>query len=79
MNIVLHYYAMLREKAGTSTETVTTSAATPNELFQERNEFHHFNVDPSRIRIAINQAMKDWDTPLSDGDHVTFIPPTAGG
>ena len=79
MNITLHYYAMLREKAGISTETVETDATTPLALFEELSERHHFDLDPTRIGIAINNEMTAWETAISDGDQITFIPPVAGG
>ena len=79
MKITLHYYAMLREMAGNSTETVETTSTTLGGLFQELDERHSFNADPTRIRVAQNNEMTSWDSTLSDGDHITFIPPTAGG
>jgi len=79
MNITLHYYAMLREKAETSLEAVETNAGTVRALFSELDTRHAFNVDPERIRVAINNTISTWDGPLKDGDEVTFIPPTAGG
>ena len=33
----------------------------------------------SGLRVAVNQSYADWDTPVSAGDTVAFIPPVAGG
>jgi molybdopterin synthase sulfur carrier subunit len=34
---------------------------------------------PATIRVAINQAFADPDSPLSPGDEVAFLPPITGG
>jgi molybdopterin converting factor small subunit len=32
-----------------------------------------------RLKVAVNDEFRDWDTPLAAGDRVVFIPPVAGG
>jgi molybdopterin converting factor small subunit len=75
----LHYYALLREQAGRSSETVDTTAATPAVLYIELAARHGFRLPASQLRVAVNAAFSDWDRALADGDEVVFIPPVAGG
>ena len=79
MNIFVYYYAQLLEDRGVATETVTTKAATVLELFQELNDKYHLSVPRALLRVAVNDAFTDWDTPLKDGDRIVFVPPVAGG
>jgi molybdopterin converting factor subunit 1 len=74
----VQYFAILRERAGQATESVSTSAHTVGELYAELAARHRF-PDLSRVRAAVNAEFRDWSTPLADGDLVVFIPPVAGG
>ncbi len=75
----VQYYALLREQAGRSEESVTTSAHTPRELYAELKARYPFSLAPEMLRVAVNAEFGDWQQPLSDGDSVVFIPPVAGG
>lgn len=75
----IQYYAILREQAGRSEETLDTSAATPAELYDELRQRHPFQLDPAQLKVALNSDFSDWNTPLRHGDTVVFIPPVAGG
>ena len=75
----VQYYAILREQAGRSNETLDTSAATPAELFAELRQRHPFQLGPEQLKVALNSEFGDWQTPLKHGDTVVFIPPVAGG
>jgi molybdenum cofactor guanylyltransferase len=79
MRITVQYYAVLREQAGTSAETVTTEARTPGELYAELRKRHPFSLAPEMLRVAVNAEFGDWSQPLAEGDAVVFIPPVAGG
>ncbi|HTY49549.1 MAG TPA: MoaD/ThiS family protein [Steroidobacteraceae bacterium] len=79
MNIRVQYFALLREQAGRSEETVQTSARTPRELFTELAARHPFSLGVESLRVAVNTEFGDWGQPLTDGDAVVFIPPVAGG
>jgi molybdopterin converting factor subunit 1 len=79
MNIQIRYYAILREQAGKSTESLTTSAITAAALFAELKTRYPFTLDAQQLKVAINAEFRDWQTPLQDGDSVVFIPPVAGG
>lgn len=75
----VQYFALLREQAGRREEAVTTTAATPRELFAELTARHAFTLAPEHLKVAINSEFADWSRPLQAGDQVVFIPPVAGG
>jgi molybdopterin converting factor subunit 1 len=77
--IKIQYFAVLRELRGCSEESVQTVASTAVELYRELQAEHGFQLDPDALRLAVNDELRDWDTPLNDNDSVVFIPPIAGG
>lgn len=77
--IDVQYYALLREQAGRSSESLLTTAATPRDLYLELKARYPFSLAPEMLRVAVNSEFGDWGQPLSDGDSVVFIPPVAGG
>ena len=78
-NVHVQYYAVLREQAGRSEETVATAAATPADLYAELAAHHGLKLAQAFLRVAINDEFCDWTRPLASGDRVVFIPPVAGG
>ena len=79
MQIKIQYYALLREQAGLSEETLATPARTPRQLYTQLKSRHPFTLDADSLRVAVNAQFSDWDQPLAEGDTVVFIPPVAGG
>jgi molybdopterin converting factor subunit 1 len=77
--IHLQYFAVLREQAGRSEETIETTAADPAELYDQVRASHGFSLPRALLRVAVNDEFRDWATPLASGDRVVFIPPVAGG
>jgi len=77
--IRVQYYALLREQAGRSDETLSTRARTPIELYAELAARYPFTLSADMLRVAINAEFCDWTQPLKAGDAVVFIPPVAGG
>jgi len=77
--IRVQYFALLREQAGRSDESITTTARTPRELYAELKARYPFSLAPEMLRVAVNTEFGEWSQPLSDGDAVVFIPPVAGG
>jgi molybdopterin-guanine dinucleotide biosynthesis protein A len=77
--IRVQYYALLREQAGRSDETLNTSSRTPRELYTELAARYPFTLPAEMLRVAINAEFGDWSQPLNAGDAVVFIPPVAGG
>ncbi len=78
ITINVEYFAVLRETAGISRETIETGAKTADELFRELTIRHGF-PELSSFKVAINEDFVAWHTPLHDRDTVVFIPPVAGG
>jgi molybdenum cofactor guanylyltransferase len=77
--IHIRYYAILREQAGKSEESLATNAASPAALFDELKARYPFTLNAQQLKVAINAEFRDWHTKLNDGDSVVFIPPVAGG
>lgn len=78
MRIQVEYFAVLREHVGRGTESWDTAAGTVADLYRELDARHGFPA-VGRLKVAVNDEFRDWETPLADGDHVVFIPPVAGG
>ena len=79
IDVHVQYFAVLRERAGLSRETVATAAATAADLYDELAARHPFGLPRSMLRVAVNDEFADWSRPLGAGDRVVFIPPVAGG
>jgi molybdopterin converting factor small subunit len=75
----VQYFAILREQAGTSRETLTTEAPDAAALYCEVAARHGFSLDVVQIRVAIHNEYQPLETPLAEGMLLTFIPPVAGG
>ena len=75
----MRYFASLRETAGTSAETVETSAPDLAALYAELQVRHSFALPVERLRAALDGAFARWDTPLREGADVAFLPPVSGG
>jgi molybdopterin-guanine dinucleotide biosynthesis protein A len=77
--IRVQFYALLREQAGRSEQTLETHARSPRELYEELRKRYPLTLAPEMLRVAVNAEFGDWSQPLADGDAVVFIPPVAGG
>ena len=79
LTIRVQYYALLREQAGRSDETLTTGACDARELYAELSQRYPFTLPAEMLRVAINAEFGEWSQLLKAGDAVVFIPPVAGG
>lgn len=77
--IHVRYFALFREQAGTSEETLTLDADTTLDVFEATRERHQSPEPHGHCKVAVNDEMADWDTPVSEGDTVLLFPPVAGG
>ena len=73
------YFAMFREHAGVAEETLTLEVATARDVFEQTRLRHGSDEPNGHCKVAINDHMADWDTPVNDGDTVLLFPPVAGG
>ena len=77
--ITVRYFAMFREHAGVGEETLDLDAVTARDVF-EATRARHGSLEPKgHCKVAINDSMAEWDSPVSDGDVVLLFPPVAGG
>jgi len=77
--ITVRYFALFRERAGTDAETITLDADTARDVFEHTRE-RHGSLEPSgHCKVAINDAMVDWNAQVEEGDTVLLFPPVAGG
>lgn len=77
------YFAWLRERIGERQETVATSAATVAGLVTElsaRSPAHALAFsDLASVRVALDQQLAAFDSPLEGVREVAFFPPMTGG
>jgi molybdopterin converting factor subunit 1 len=79
MQLKVQYYALMREQAGRSEETLETAASTPADLYAELTARHGFTLSRDQLKVAVNGEFSDWSRKLAADDAVVFIPPVAGG
>ena len=77
--ITILYFAMFREHAGVDEETLTVDVATAADVFNATRERHGSAQPNGHCKVAINDVMANWDSPVNDGDTVLLFPPVAGG
>ena len=77
---VIHvkYFASLREKAGTSGETVEFSGKL-SELYSVLSEKHGFDLPFSSLQVAMNDEFTSLHEEALPDSRIVFIPPVAGG
>lgn len=77
------YFAWVRERIGARFEEVDSGALTVTDLvseLRERSPAHALAFsDLSALRVAIDQDLVDWDTPLQGAREIAFFPPMTGG
>jgi len=79
------YFAWLRERIGTSEETVTPPAgiatvAALTDWLRTRSPGHEAALSTGRVlRCAVNQDFAGPDAPVRPGDEIAFFPPVTGG
>ena len=77
--ITVRYFAMFREQAGLDEEQIRTDAETAAEVFEQTSGRHGSDEPTGHCKVAINDVMAEWSSPVSDGDTVLLFPPVAGG
>ena len=77
--LTVRYFAMFREHAGIDEENLSLEAETAADVFNATRDRHGSPEPSGHRKVAINDEMADWDSPVSDGDTVLLFPPVAGG
>jgi molybdopterin synthase sulfur carrier subunit len=77
------YFAWLRERIGINRERMETDAVTVADLVAEleaRGEGYALAFqDKTSLRVAVDQELADFATPLRGAGEVAFFPPMTGG
>lgn len=79
MNVKVSYFAALRDQSGIKEESIETDQKSVGELYLDRLNCHGFDLPAKTIQFSVNAKFVDFNWQLSEGDHVVFIPPVAGG
>ena len=84
MSIKILFFAGLREALGTGTEALALPAGVATvgglrDLLAARGEPWAALATTTNLRVAVNQQMVGFDTPVKAGDEVAFFPPVTGG
>ncbi|MCH2204409.1 MAG: MoaD/ThiS family protein [Lentisphaerales bacterium] len=79
MEIKVKYFAALRDERGLDEEVISGEYANAAEVYTYLKTGNGLSLCKSKLKVAINDEFADWETPLSEGDSIVFIPPVAGG
>lgn len=79
LQIQVEYYALFRQCAKKSEETIDLENPMPSGLYDDLRARYRFPLEKHLIHLVVNDVYSPWDKPLQPGDRVTFIPPVSGG
>lgn len=77
--INVNYFALFRDLANKSSETLSTEAKTASDLYEELKKKYDFPLTQCKLKVAVNDEFTTFDHELKNSDKVVFIPPVAGG
>ena len=77
--VTVRYFAMFREAAGIDQETLQLDVETAADVFVATRVRHGSREPAGHCKVAINDVMSSWESPVADGDIVLLFPPVAGG
>ena len=81
----LLYFAWIRTRLGISEETIMLPEGVRDVqtlvrwLSNREGKFENIFLEPSLIKVAVNQEYVEFDCPVETGDEVAFFPPVTGG
>jgi sulfur-carrier protein len=77
------YFAWVRERIGVPRERVETGAATVTDLIEElkarEDRYAAAFADLRALRVALDQELADFSSPLAGAREIAFFPPMTGG
>jgi molybdopterin converting factor subunit 1 len=81
LRVKVLFFGRIRELTGVSEESVDMpEGATLNDLFESYQvRFPFLSGFRSSLVASRNQEFASWETPLSSGDDIAFLPPVSGG
>ena len=81
MKVRVKFFAILRERAGTSeVEKEIAAGSTVADLWRQlQKDYPKLDVPGIRLLYAVNRDYVNMDQELKDRDEVVFIPPVSGG
>jgi molybdopterin converting factor subunit 1 len=81
MKVRVKFFAILRDRAGTSETTKELSnGSTVADLWRGlQKDYPKLDVPGIRLLYAVNQSYVTPDQKLAEQDEVAFIPPVSGG
>ena len=83
MTIDLLYFAWVRERIGLPGEAVETEGATVADLVADlaarEPRYAAAFGDRAALRVALDQRLGDWDSPIAGVREIAFFPPMTGG
>ena len=81
MKVRVKFFAILRERAGTSeVEKEIAAGSTVADLWRQlQKDYPRLDVPGIRLLYAVNRDYVNMDQKLNDHDEVVFIPPVSGG
>jgi molybdopterin converting factor small subunit len=72
--IKVRYSDTLETQRGINEEAVRTFAGSPEELYKELRSMYSFSVPHTGLLTTVNNESVPMNTPLWEGDIVTFLP-----
>jgi len=79
-SVTVHYFAVLRDQANASAETIPLLLGdTPLSVYERLAQRHGFLLGSHDLRMAVNDEFVAGDHVLKSDDQLVFIPPVAGG
>jgi molybdopterin converting factor subunit 1 len=81
LRVTVLFFGRLRELTGLSEESATLpEGATLADLFDTYAErFPQLTGFRNSLVASRNQEFAAWDTPITSGDEIAFLPPVSGG
>ena len=77
------YFAWIRERIGLPKERITTSAVTVADLVAElvarEDRYAAAFADTRAVRVALDQELADFSSPIAGVREGAFFPPMTGG
>ena len=81
MKVRVKFFAILRERAGTSevAKEIAEGSTVADLWLQLQKDYPKLDVPGIRLLYAVNQDYVGVDHKLKDHDEVVFVPPVSGG